>query len=77
MTVSKLDVDQPIRGLIINDTQSTVQQSVFVDDGITSIKPYRENDGALWFTVWMDDAIIKRINGRFVIEVLYFAKGVS
>jgi hypothetical protein len=65
------DIDGPIDSLSIDESQSTVSRYISTGDGITSIKPYREADGSLWFTVWMDSEIYKRINGRFVVEVNY------
>lgn len=70
----KKDTDQSIYSLVIDDAQRTSEWNVFIGDKITSIKPFREEDGALWFTVWAGDEITKRINGRFVVEVDYFTR---
>lgn len=65
------DVDPPIYGLVIDDAQLAVGSVFISESGVTSIEPYREQDGSLWFTVWMGDELTRRVNGRFVVEVSY------
>lgn len=38
---------------------------------VTQIAAYREDNGALWFAVYVDDVIVTRINSRYVIAVNY------
>ena len=71
---TKTDTDAPIYSLTIDDAQRATEWQVFISDAVTSIKPYREADGSLWFTVWKGDQLTKRINGRFVVEVDYFTR---
>lgn len=70
----KLDTNQHIYSLMIDDAQRQVVNYISIGEGVSSIKAFREEDGALWFAVWAGDEMVKRINGRFVVEVSYFMK---
>ena len=72
----KTHIDQPIYCLTIDDAQR-IDSQVFIDGNVTGIKPYRDEDGSLWFTVWVGSEITKRINGRFVVQVDFFTQSGS
>jgi hypothetical protein len=47
---------------------------ILVDRDCTKIVPYEENGemaNVVWFAVYVDDLIVKRVNSKFVLSVNY------
>lgn len=64
--------EQPISHLVVDESQRVSDWNLCVElGGISKITPYRETDGSLWFSLYIGEKMIRRVNGKFVVEVGY------
>lgn len=67
--------DRPISSLVIDSNQRVHDHLPTVGrNGITRIEAYNEfgeNDYVIWFALYAGDRIVRRVNGKFVVEIGY------
>lgn len=71
---SVMDDDREIRYIMVGNGAASDMYSVGPRHGITKITCYKEcgeMSNVPWFVMYQDDKIVRRINGKWVIEVWY------
>jgi len=67
--------NRPITSLVIDYNQRAHRFVTTVGcDGVTEIEGYHEfgeSDAVLWFAIYVNEEIVWRVNGRYVVEVGY------
>ena len=67
--------DHPIASLVIDYNQRVADWQPSVGkDGVTSLEPYNEfgqGEYCLWFAIITEEGVGWRVNGRYVVEIIY------
>jgi hypothetical protein len=71
---SVMDDNREIRYIMVGNGTTSDLYSVGPRHGITKIVCYKESgemSHVPWFAMYQDDKIVRRVNGKWVIEVWY------
>jgi hypothetical protein len=67
--------ERTISGLVIDDNQRAYDWNPTVgNNGITKIVAYDEAGEMAyvpWFAIYADDNLVRRVNGKYVVEISY------
>lgn len=66
--------DRPITSLVIDYNQRVRDWNPTVGNGVTKIEAYNEfgeHEYVIWFAIYIGDQLVRRVNGKYVVEVSY------